>query len=100
MLATLFERWSEHPVGDSRWGVGLGLPMVQEIARLHNGTLSIHDNGDERGTTATLSLSLDPAPLSLHGQTMGYDYCSGYHHGLVELSDVLDAKMFNPNEVL
>ena len=100
VLATLFERWSEHPVGDSRWGVGLGLPMVQEIARLHNGTLSIHDNGDERGTTATLSLSLDPAPLSLHGQTMGYDYCSGYHHGLVELSDVLDAKMFNPNEVL
>ena len=100
VLATLFERWSEHPVGDSRWGVGLGLPMVQEITRLHNGTLSIHDNGDERGTTATLSLSLDPAPLSLHAQTMGYDYCSGYHHGLVELSDVLDAKMFNPNEVL
>ena len=74
--------------------------MKKLIASDYDGTLSIHDNGDERGTTATLSLSLDPAPLSLHGQTMGYDYCSGYHHGLVELSDVLDAKMFNPNEVL
>lgn len=100
VLATLFERFSEHPVGDSRWGVGLGLPMVQEIARLHNGALTIHDNGGARGTTVTVSLSLDPAPLSLHSRTVGYDYCSGYHHGLVELSDVLEAKMFNPNEVL
>lgn len=100
VLATLFERFSEHPVGDSRWGIGLGLPMVQEIARLHNGTLSIRDNGEERGTTVTISVCLDSAPLALHSQTVGYDYCSGYHHGLVELSDVLDAKMFNPNEVL
>ena len=100
VLATLFERFSEHPVGDSRWGLGLGLPMVQEIARLHNGTLSIRDNGDQRGTTVTLSISLEPVPISLHSQAVGYDYCSGYHHGLVELSDVLDAEMFNPNEVL
>lgn len=100
VLATLFERFSEHPVGDSRWGLGLGLPMVQEIARLHGGTLSIRDNGEERGTTVTIAVSLEPAPLALHSQTVGYDYCSGYHHGLVELSDVLDAKMFNPNEVL
>lgn len=100
VLATLFERFSEHPVGDSRWGLGLGLPMVQEIARLHHGTLSIRDNGSSRGTTVTLSVSLEPVPISLHSQAVGYDYCSGYHHGLVELSDVLDAEMFDPNEVL
>lgn len=99
VLATLFERFSEHPVGDSRWGLGLGLPMVQEIARLHDGSLSIRDNGAGRGTVASFSVSLDRAPLALHSR-VGYDYCSGYHHGLVELSDVLDAAMYNPNEVL
>lgn len=100
VTATLFERFAERPLGDSRWGIGLGLPMVREIAWLHDGTMSVSANEGGRGTTVTFSLSLDPTPLDLRSRCVAYDYCGELHHGLVELSDVLDAKMFDPREVL
>lgn len=99
VLPSLFERFTEHSIGDSRWGIGLGLPMVREVARLHGGTLMAAPNPAGKGTKITFSLSLEPAPLELRSRTMHYDYCSGLHHGLVELSDVLDAELFNPKEV-
>ena len=99
VLPSLFERFTEHSIGDSRWGIGLGLPMAREVARLHGGTLMVAPNPDGKGTKITFSLSLEPAPLELHSRSMPYDYCSGLHHGLVELSDVLDAKLFDPNQV-
>lgn len=100
VMATLFERFADSPLGDSRWGIGLGLPMVREIARLHDGTMSVGANEGGHGTSVTFSISLEPTALNLCSRIVSYDYCGDLHHGLVELSDVLDAKMFNPTEVL
>lgn len=98
VMSTLFERFSSSAPGDSRRGLGLGLPMVREIARLHGGTMMVDANADG-GTRVTFSVSLEKVPLELRSRTVLYDYCGDFNHALVELSDVLDAKMFNPTEI-
>lgn len=99
VAASLFDRFSQPRAGDSRWGLGLGLPMVREIARLHGGSLMVGSNPAGQGTEAVFSLSLERCVQSLHSRMVHYDYCGSFHHGLVELSDVLDAKMYDPSEV-
>lgn len=97
VMSTLFDRFSEYPPGDSRRGIGLGLSMVREIARLHGGTVMVSSGSD--GATVTLSISLDRTVLKLFSRAVQYDYCGEFNHGLVELSDVLSAEIYNPNEV-
>lgn len=43
--------------GDSRYGVGLGLPMVKEIAKLHSASLSL-ESEEGKGSTFTLKFPL------------------------------------------
>lgn len=81
-------------------GSGLGLVLVREIARLHGGTMMLSGNGAQPGATAVFSLCLRPASAGLHGPVPLYDYTSGYHHGLVELSGFLPPESYNPEEVL
>lgn len=100
VTATLFERYADRPIGDSRWGMGLGLPMVREIARLHDGAMIVCSGKEGQGTTVIFSLSTDPAPeLSLHSPLLGYDYCGGLNHALVELSGCLDKENYRPDQV-
>lgn len=99
VLSTLFERFTDHSLGDARWGMGFGLPMAREIARLHGGDLSVAPSTGGKGTCVSFTLSLEPAPIELHQRIMSYDYTGGLHHGLVELSDVLDSHIFNPKEI-
>ena len=98
VMSTLFDRFCTSAPGDSRRGLGLGLPMVREIARLHGGTMMVDANADG-GTSVTFSVSLDKIPLELHSRCVLYDYCGDLNHALVELSDVLDADMFNPVDI-
>lgn len=100
VISHLFEPEGELTVGDPRWGLGMGLVLVREIARLHGGTLMLSGNGAEAGTTAVFSLSLNPAPSGLHSPEPQYDYTAGYHHGLVELSELLPADMYDPEHIL
>ncbi len=81
-------------------GGGLGLVLVREIARLHGGAMMLSGNGAQPGATAVFSLSLRPASAGLHSPMPQYDYTSGYHHGLVELSCLLPPESYNPEEVL
>lgn len=100
LLATLPERFTELPAGDARWGIGMGLPMVRQIAQLHGGTMVIAPNAGGQGTCVTFSLRLEASPNELRSaHPMAYDYCGGLHHGLVELSDVLGTELFLPGEV-
>lgn len=99
VMATLFERYMLRSVGDSRWGTGLGLPMVREIARLHGGALMV-TNRPSGGTDALFTLSLERGPRELASPQLRYDYLSGYHHALVELSDSLASSFYDPARVL
>ncbi|MBE6984614.1 MAG: HAMP domain-containing histidine kinase [Ruminococcaceae bacterium] len=99
LLGTIFERQTERPIGDSRWGLGYGLPMVREIARLHDGTMMITANENGCGTSAIFSVSLEPTTLSLHSPMLHYDYCGGLNHALVELSDALGKELYDPLEI-
>lgn len=97
LLSSLFDRFNRQEVGDSRRGIGLGLTITREIARLHDGTLTVAA-GENGGAAVTFSLSLKRTPLPLRSSGIVLPP-PRFHQGLVELSEVLDAKLYDPNEV-
>lgn len=48
----------------TRGGLGLGLPLVLQIAHLHGGSAGIRRARPEGGTVACVTLPLDPAPTA------------------------------------
>lgn len=99
VISSLFERYADRQPGDSRWGLGYGLPMVREIARLHDGTMMVSANDAQVGTNVIFTISLEPCKLKLHSPTLRFDYCGGLNHALVELSDALDKSLYDPSEI-
>ena len=76
---------------------GFGVAIARAIARSHGGT-RIAGAGDEGGTTAAMSLSLqtqDRKTQELHAATTKFDYTGGFRQELIELSDVLPASVFD-----
>ena len=59
----------------------------------------VRANEGGHGTAVTFSISLERTPLELRSRTLDYNYCGEFHHGLVELSDVLGAEFFDPSEI-
>jgi signal transduction histidine kinase len=53
------------PSGNSRPGVGLGLPLSRHLIELHGGTLSL-DSTEGVGTTVTLRLPMERMMKPLH----------------------------------
>lgn len=98
ILSTIFERFSACEFGASSQGIGLGLPIVREIARLHGGTIAVSVN-PEGGTCVTLTVSLEQGVLSLRSRMVRYDGYGDLNHALVELSDVLPPEMYDPAEI-
>ncbi|MGM9523240.1 MAG: sensor histidine kinase [Faecousia sp.] len=98
VLSTIFERFSASEFGAASQGIGLGLPIVREIARLHGGTIAVNGN-PEGGTCVTLTLSLAPSVLSLRSRMVRYDGYGDLNHALVELSDVLPPEIYDPAEI-
>lgn len=90
LLSAAFQRLSQRGVlPDPQWGIGLGLPLALNIARLMGGTVTVEADR-ERTVSVTLSISRkrvlqDPAVQTLPP----YDYTGGMRRSLVELSDVL-----------
>lgn len=82
---------------DPRSGVGIGLPVVKRIAELHGG--SLHIESSDQGSTATLSLSLQRATLSLRSMRFHTDPYGGRSAALVELSGVLPSEFYDPEEI-
>lgn len=78
---------------------GMELALLQEIARLHGGTLMFTGNGVKAGTTALLSLSLRSEHTQLHSPRLYFDYAGGCNHGLVEFSELLPETLYAPENL-
>ena len=94
LLKSAFHRLEQRSqLPDPRWGIGLGLPLAQAIAKLHGGALAVEA---ARSGLATVTLSLDrrrplKAPLL---EAPPFEYTGGMRRTLVELSDSLPNHLF------
>lgn len=95
-IEQIFTRSSSRSLlGDPRWGVGLGLQLVQQIIRLHEGSMMVQSRAQE-GFTVIISLKRLDAPQITSEVRRGNscDYASGFDPFLMELSDALPAASF------
>lgn len=98
VLATAFRRHRAEEDGtDLRQETGLGLAVVQAVARRHGGSVVLESRNG--ATEVTLLLKLDHEPGELILQTPRVDYTGGYDPALVELSCVLPASTFDSRSV-
>lgn len=97
ILAGIFSKTKPYASSDPRSGIGLGLPVAKRIAALHGGDLTLVSSS--KGTTATLSISLLRAPISLRSMLFHTDPYGGRNPALIELSNVLPANLYNPEEI-
>jgi signal transduction histidine kinase len=60
LMSRLFEPFvqAEQPLHRSKGGLGLGLPRVKELVRLHGGTVEARSEGVGRGAEVVVSLPL------------------------------------------
>lgn len=95
ILKNIFQRYQRQPgLEDSRYGLGLGLVMVRSAALVHGGTVLL-DQPDGTGTRITMSIPIrQPDVPILRSSIQTIDYAGGWDHGLLELSDILPAKLY------
>ena len=96
LLRAAFSRLEQrNQIPDPRWGVGLGLPIAQYIARLHGGMVAVE--ATERGdVTVTMSIlrrfqSKNPVLMSA---SLPFEYNGGMRRTLMELSEILPNHLF------
>lgn len=98
-LGTAFSRYlRDSGIGDSRFGLGLGLHIVRCAASCHGGTVLI-DQPHGSGTRVTMTISLRrPEGDTLRSPVVLPDRTGGWDHGLVELSDCLPLRAYIPEK--
>ena len=60
MLSRVFELFTQadRPLDRASTGLGIGLALVRRLVEMHDGTVQIHSDGRETGTTVTIRLPL------------------------------------------
>lgn len=96
LYRTLFAKYQRQvSVEDGRSGIGLGMALVQSVAAHHGGTVLVTQNPGG-GTRVCMTLAIrESNGTELRSPIVRLsDYAGGNDHGLLELSDVLPAKMY------
>lgn len=94
LLRGAFDRLRQRDLlPDPRWGVGLGLPLAQAIARLHGGMVAL----EVRDGTAIVTLSISrrrsaDAPVL---EAPVFSYTGGIRQTLLELADALPSSVYH-----
>ena len=96
VMGNLFRRYLRQPgIEDSRFGLGLGLKLIQDTARNHGGIVLFRPAG-ETGTRIALTLAIRQSdPNTLRSPVFEVDYTGGYDHSLVELADCLPSSLYD-----
>jgi K+-sensing histidine kinase KdpD len=95
IMNNIFQRYQRQPgIEDSRYGLGLGLVLVRCAARVHGGTVLV-DQPDRAGTRVTISFPIRQRTTPMvRASVPRVDYAGGWDHSLLELSDVMPAKLY------
>lgn len=96
ILDNLFYRYLRQPViEDSRFGLGLGMVLVRQVAANHGGAVLI-DRSPTGGTRITITLPIrQKGNTTLRSPLLRPDYTGEWDHGLVELADCLPAFLYD-----
>ncbi len=97
MYSTIFNRYLRQPgIEDGLQGLGLGMSLVQTVANAHGGTVLITGQEDG-GTKITVTFAVRPGNgAQLRSPILSpVDYAGGFDHGLIELSDVIPAELYD-----
>lgn len=89
---------AEHSL-DPRRGLGFGLQMVQEIARLHGGTFTIATKDSEGGVRASFSILPESNVLEFKTPRFSFDTSTVAERGLIALSDALSSELYNTDDI-
>lgn len=94
-LTNLHARFMREPgYEDDRHGIGLGIPLVQHIASIHNGSL-LMDQPEEGVVRFNLTIPIRQNTENIvRSPIMPFDYLGGHDHALVELSEILSADLY------
>ena len=100
ILGTVYARFRREPSpGDTRWGIGLGLPLVRRTAALHGGTLLLCRT-PEGGTAAAMTIRLkESRENKVSAPALRVDYTGEHDHGLVEMADCLPWQVFEAESI-
>lgn len=96
VMGSLYRRYQRQPgIEDGRFGMGLGLRMIQSAAAAHGGALLI-TQGESGGTRIIMTLAIrQKTDFSLGSPVFSIDYTGGFDHSLVELSEVLKPELYD-----
>lgn len=92
---SFYDRLLREPtLEDPAQGSGLGMVIIRNVAANHGGAVLI-DHPDREHTRVTMSLAINHGKDDLvRSPILGFDYAGEQDHGLLELSDVLPAKLY------
>lgn len=99
LRGSVFSRYTREPgLEDSRYGLGLGMTLIRRTAMLHGGAVLI-DHPEQVGTRITVSFAIRQGSAMVRSPRFRIDYAGERDHGLIELSDVLPAHLYDPDTI-
>ena len=96
LLRSAFTRLDQRDVlPNPQNGMGVGLPLVLAIARLHGGMAAVEVREDEATVTVSIPLSHPGSTVPMH--TPVFEYAGGMRRSMMELADTLPNELFHPD---
>ena len=97
-LGAMFLRYQRAPsMEDSSHGIGLGMTLVRLAAESHGGALLV-SQAPQGGVVYSVSMPLRQPEETVSDHGLHTDYAGGIDHVLLELSDILPADYYSPDE--
>ena len=91
--------WLSGHVVKTPHGIGLGMVLIRSAAAAHGGTVLVRRMPDG-GTSITMTLAIrKKTDSTLTSPILHMDYAGGFDHALMELADVLPARLYAPEKV-
>lgn len=98
--SNVYSRYRRQPgLEDGRFGIGLGMVLVRQIAAAHGGTV-LMEHGEDFGLRLTMTIPIRQSPDSrVRSPMIHVDYAGDRDHRLLELADCLPAELYRKENV-